>query len=224
MRIRAITFDVGGTLIEPWPSVGHVYAAVAAQFGVSGVAADVLTRNFGAVWRSCAGFDYARESWYALVRATFAGAAVHLPAEFYPAVYARFAEATAWRIYEDVVPTLQVLKERGFRLGVISNWDGRLRPLLVELGLAPYFSSLVVSCEAGRTKPARELFQQSAAVLGVELSEMLHVGDSRQMDLLGAAEAGAVGRLVVRGKTPDAPEQMASLRDLIPLLDRSAAD
>ena len=30
--IKAITFDVGGTLIEPWPSVGHAYAGVAARY------------------------------------------------------------------------------------------------------------------------------------------------------------------------------------------------
>ncbi len=33
-RIRTVTFDVGGTLIRPWPSVGHVYAETAAGHGV----------------------------------------------------------------------------------------------------------------------------------------------------------------------------------------------
>ncbi len=42
-RIRAVTFDVGGTLIEPWPSVGHVYAEVAARHGVAAI--DVATLN-----------------------------------------------------------------------------------------------------------------------------------------------------------------------------------
>jgi hypothetical protein len=42
--IRAVTFDVGGTLIEPWPSVGRVYAEVAARHGVE-VAAEAWTVN-----------------------------------------------------------------------------------------------------------------------------------------------------------------------------------
>ena len=33
-NVKAVTFDVGGTLIEPWPSVGHAYAEVAQRHGV----------------------------------------------------------------------------------------------------------------------------------------------------------------------------------------------
>ena len=43
--IRAVTFDVGGTLIEPWPSVGHVYAEVAAQHGWAGLSIEALNRD-----------------------------------------------------------------------------------------------------------------------------------------------------------------------------------
>jgi len=39
--IRAITFDVGGTLIAPWPSVGHIYSDIAARFGVSRIDGDI---------------------------------------------------------------------------------------------------------------------------------------------------------------------------------------
>src|SRR5580700_10426449 len=45
LPIRAVTFDVGGTLIEPWPSVGRVYAEVAARHGLE-VAAEDLDRQF----------------------------------------------------------------------------------------------------------------------------------------------------------------------------------
>ena len=42
-RVRAVTLDVGGTLIEPWPSVGADYAAVAGEFGPVTAPADRLT-------------------------------------------------------------------------------------------------------------------------------------------------------------------------------------
>ena len=41
-RIQAVTFDVGGTLIEVWPSVGQVYAEVAARNGVKGLSAAIV--------------------------------------------------------------------------------------------------------------------------------------------------------------------------------------
>ena len=47
--IKAITFDVGGTLIEPWPSVGHAYAEVAARHGVT-VEPDEVTSRFVKAW------------------------------------------------------------------------------------------------------------------------------------------------------------------------------
>src|SRR5258706_11412590 len=102
MPIRAITFDVGGTLIEPWPSVGHVYAEVAARFGVDGIAPETLTQNFIRAWKAQAGFDYAQESWFAIVRETFGERAAKLPPEFYSTVFNRFVDADTWRIYQDV--------------------------------------------------------------------------------------------------------------------------
>jgi putative hydrolase of the HAD superfamily len=48
------------------------------------------------------------------------------------------------------------LKRRGLKLGIISNWDDRLRPLLRELQLDSYFDSIVISGEAGRKSPTRK--------------------------------------------------------------------
>ena len=62
-RIRAVTFDAGGTLIEPWPSVGGVYAQVAAEFGLS-CDAETLNRGFGQAWRGRSDFNYTRAEWF----------------------------------------------------------------------------------------------------------------------------------------------------------------
>ena len=217
MRIKAITFDVGGTLIEPWPSVGHVYAEVAARFGVNGIAPGWLTENFRRVWKTRAAFDYSRESWFAIVRETFGEHAAKLPPEYFPAVFNRFAEADTWRIYDDVLPALETLARRGVKLGVISNWDGRLRPLLASLNLSRHFSSLVISCEVGATKPDSRLFACAAREFGVTPGEMLHVGDSMTMDVCGAEAFGATGRQVVRGKPLGDARQIGSLSELCAL-------
>lgn len=214
MNIRAITFDVGGTLIEPWPSVGHVYAEVAASFGVGEISPQWLTSRFMSAWKAWADFDYTRESWFALVRQSFGEVAASLPAEYFPAVYDRFSDPDTWRIYDDVRPTLESLTRRGVQLGVISNWDERLRSLLERLELTSYFSSLVISCEVGATKPDARLFHQAAAELAVPPSELLHVGDSHAMDVLGANKSGATGWQVVRHGGEIEPWQIRSLLDL----------
>ena len=214
MNIRAITFDVGGTLLEPWPSVGHVYAEVASHFGVSGISPEMLTQNFVRAWKARGGFDYAQESWFAIVRETFGEHAAQLPPAFYPAVFNRFADADTWRIYDDVLPTLEALTARGVKLGIISNWDARLRPLLTNLQLTRHFPSIVVSCEAGVTKPDSRLFARAAGELGVAPGELLHVGDSLTMDVHGAEGFGAIGRQVIRHKPLTDAWQISSLTEL----------
>jgi len=211
--VRAITFDVGGTLIEPWPSVGHVYAEVAAKFGVRAIAPELLTGNFVRAWKAQPQFDYRRESWFAVVRETFAP--VELPPEFFPALYDRFAEPAAWRVYEDVIPTLTNLRDQGLRLGIISNWDERLRPLLARLELKQFFDSQIISCEVGATKPAAQLFQRAAAELGLRPGELLHVGDHHEFDVLGARGAGVHGLQIERRRPVAEGWQIASLRELL---------
>ncbi|MBU6399522.1 MAG: HAD-IA family hydrolase [Verrucomicrobia bacterium] len=188
--IQAVTFDVGGTLIEPWPSVGQVYAEVAARHGLPSPSPAVLDRNFAAAWQTRGEFNYSKAAWFGLVRRTFATEAGTLPATFLEAVYDRFADPAVWRIYADVLPALEGLAAREIDLGVISNWDERLRPLLADLKLERYFTVVVVSCEVGFTKPSPVIFEQALRALGLPGQAVLHVGDSPHEDVAGARATG----------------------------------
>lgn len=188
--IRAITFDVGGTLIEPWPSVGHVYAEVAGRFGVDGVAVETLNQRFATAWRAKLNFDYSQPAWLELVRQTFGEHARALPNDYFPALYERFAEPDAWRVYDDVVPALAELAGRSLRLAVISNWDDRLHVLLERLNLRSFFECVIVSCDAGCTKPSPQIFEAALRKLGLPAGSVLHIGDSLTEDVKGARTAG----------------------------------
>ncbi len=190
--VHTVTFDVGGTLISPSPSVGHVYAEVAARFGVKADPA-ALNDGFKRAWRAKTEFNYSEEAWYNLVRGTFGPLAPKLPDTFFPTVYRRFIEADAWHIHEDALETLDELASRDFNLGVISNWDERLRPLLKNLKLTPYFQAITVSCEAQFPKPSAVIFEQALRSLGAAPAAVLHVGDSQLEDAEGARGAGLHG-------------------------------
>src|SRR5262245_57594577 len=123
-HIKAVTFDAGGTLIKPWPSVGHVYAEVATRHGVRSVPAEALTRQFAAAWSRLANFSHSREEWAGLVDETFAGFVAEPPSRtFFPELYNRFASSDAWHVFEDVLPALNALAALDLRLAVVSNWD-----------------------------------------------------------------------------------------------------
>lgn len=187
--LKGITFDAAGTLLEPWPSVGAVYARVAEECGIGPVSPEQLNRRFGEVWKAKRGFDYSRDAWRRVVEKTFYGLAHTKPA-FFDHVYDEFALPHCWRVFEDVAPALQRCRERGLKLGVISNWDERLRPLLDQMGLAPYFDVIVVSFETGHHKPETELFARAAEGLQLPPASILHVGDSVEEDVRGASAAG----------------------------------
>jgi putative hydrolase of the HAD superfamily len=212
-RIQAITFDVGGTLIEPWPSVGHIYAQVAAKHGHDNLSAQILNERFKAAWRACRDFDYSRSGWESLVNQAFDGL-ISPCTPFFPELYERFAEREAWRVYDDVRPMLDSLASQDIRLAVISNWDERLRVLIERLRLRNYFETLIISCEVAFPKPSPVIFEQAAARLGLPAGAILHVGDSLEMDYQGARSAGFHALHLKRGAQSIGEDEIKSLADL----------
>ncbi len=213
--VRAITFDVGGTLITPWPSVGHIYAEIAVRNGHDAISPELLNERFAAAWRQLRNFQHTRAEWAQLVDASFGGVIEPPPSRtFFPKLYERFTEPGAWHIFPDVIPTLERLKLRGFRLGVISNWDERLRPLLRAFDLGRYFSTIVVSCEVGSPKPLPRIFEHAASELGCPPSTILHIGDSQEMDVQGAKRAGFKALLLDRRASGQQRGRVQSLTEL----------
>ena len=214
-RIEAVTFDVGGTLIECWPSVGHVYSEVAARHGYPALSPDLLNRRFKEAWKQLKDFRHTRDDWAALVDATFGNVVQPPPsASFFPELFNRFCDPSAWHVFEDVVPVLSSLKSRGITLGIVSNWDERLRPLLRRLNLDLYFDTIVVSCETGAHKPSPAIFETACAALRSPPAHTLHVGDSFEMDVTGARAAGLQARWLRRDQSRGSRDSITTLRAL----------
>lgn len=222
-QIKAVTFDVGGTLIEPWPSVGHVYAEVAARHGLKTFSAAQLDARFKTAWQARKNFEHSRNEWAALVNEVFGiSPAEPFSDKFFSELYERFAEPISWRVFDDVLPALDTLASRGIRLGVISNWDERLRGLLRKLKLECYFQTLAISREVGFPKPSRVIFRQAAAELDLRPEAILHIGDSLEMDIAGARAAGFQALQIHRSAQNPADGQLHSLAGLSAIIDDPA--
>jgi putative hydrolase of the HAD superfamily len=214
-NIQAVTFDVGGTLIRPWPSVGHIYCDAAAKHGHPNLDLDTLNKQFAAAWQAKKDFDHSRGAWLELVRSAFAGLVDEASVQgLFDDLYARFAAPGAWRVFEDVHPALDTLRSHGFKLGIVSNWDERLRPLLAELQLTPYFEPIVISVEAGCTKPSPGIFARAVSLLRFPSHSILHIGDSLSEDVLGAQSAGLQGLLLDRKASGARAPSIPSLAEL----------
>lgn len=90
----------------------------------------------------------------------------------------------------DVPATLQLLKEAGFRLGVLSNRQNPCRDYLEELGIAHFFDLALVAGEVAAWKPQPEIFFHALERLGAIPEETLYVGDNFYADVVGARRAG----------------------------------
>lgn len=120
---------------------------------------------------------------------------VHVPAEHHAAILHKLWEKNRAVGLWTVVPPethdlLARLKEEGYRLGVISNSDGKLEGKLKRFGLAEYFGVIIDSDVVGVEKPHPQIFHLALSALGVGSDESIYVGDIYSIDIMGARLAG----------------------------------
>ncbi|MEZ5276425.1 MAG: HAD-IA family hydrolase [Opitutaceae bacterium] len=224
--IRAITFDAGGTLLAPHPSVGEVYAEVLGSFDLARdpiALENAFHAAFSTVSKNPAVLDpeeREKDFWRQVVRHTVRDAP--LPESVFPEVFAAmwdaFSHGARWRVFDGSHAILRALRDRGYRIGVLSNWDRRLRSVLEETGLAELIDTVVISSDIGIEKPDTGIFRAAEARIGQPAESCLHVGDSRHHDLAGARAAGWAGLLVRNDGGPVDLPAIGSLADLFPLL------
>lgn len=126
------------------------------------------------------------------------------------------------KLYDDVIPTLQDLRDAGLKLAIISNWDTPLDPLTERLGIAGYFDAIVASHDVRvkSAKPDPHIFNYALAAVGISAEEVVHVGDTYAADIVGARNVGIRPILLDRdGTQVDRwDETIQSLNELSELL------
>jgi putative hydrolase of the HAD superfamily len=125
--------------------------------------------------------------------------------------------ALRFTLYPDVLATLALLRARGIRLVVVSNWDISLTLTLQALGLGGMLDAVITSAQVGVAKPAPELFRAALAVLDISAAEALHVGDDPHLDVAGARAAGVMPVLLCREWSPGTPADAVTITSLADL-------
>ena len=114
--------------------------------------------------------------------------------------------------------TREILERMGrrYRIGVISNADGKIAEVLASTGIADCFPSITDSGLVGYEKPHPAIFEAALRDLGARADESLYVGDGYSIDYLGATNAGMQAILLdVSGAYRDSGyARVESLRDL----------
>jgi len=204
--IRAVFFDAGGTLLRTVEPVGRTYARLAAPYGWQ-PSEERLEQGFRTAWkkrtqpRATANGILGKEGWKKILRASVeaGGLPETFPFEdYFEEVYVHFARPDAWREFPETEKTLARLREKGIRVGILSNWDPRLRQVLAGFDWAGRLDAVVISEEIGVEKPDPRIFREAEQAGGWAARECALVGDDPVSDRGGAEAAGWRWALVER--------------------------
>ena len=122
----------------------------------------------------------------------------------------------------DVAPALAALRDRGLRLVVVSNANGRLRHLFDRVDLTKWFDHVLDSHEWGVEKPDPRLFQLALEQSRANAASTVHIGDLYHVDVMGARAAGLREGVLfdMAGLYDDVDcPRVASLSDLVEWID-----
>ena len=230
--IRVITFDFYNTLVKFWPPLEEIQQVACRKMGLS-VSREAIRRGYA---KADILFNRANEDEPLSLRSPerrlefFAeyeqviletagvpvttglarqiwGLAIAVPKEFTP--------------FEDTMPALEALRERGYRLGVITNLRADLEPLIRRAGLEDILDFSVTSVQAGIEKPHPPIFREALRRAGAEPEEVLHIGDQVRSDVAGARDMGMRAALLDRGGWHEPVEgcpKISQLGEIIELL------
>ena len=226
--VRAVFFDVAGTLLRVRGSVGQIYWELAKPHGVRATP-EAIEQAFLSAFAASPplvfpgvrpGSIRAREKqwWYDLVSRVFhkVGGLERFD-EYFESVFKIFSGSRGWELYPETEPVLTALRDRGLIIGVISNFDSRIYPVLSELGVFKLIDSVHISSRIGAAKPDGAIFEKALADHHLHPKEALHVGDSLVEDISGARAAGLWAVYLNRTGKPE-PSEVPSIRTLIELL------
>ena len=105
--------------------------------------------------------------------------------------------ATGWTLFDDTLPALRALAERGWRHAILSNHVPELPSLVGGLGLAEHVGPVLTSAAIGYEKPHPRAFELALEACGAP-ERVWMVGDNPQADVAGA-EAAGIPAILVRG-------------------------
>jgi putative hydrolase of the HAD superfamily len=219
--LRAVVFDVDFTIARPGPDLGpDGYRRLGERYGL-----DLDTARYEDARRAALAdlhrhpeLDHDEEVWVLFTQRIVEGMGGRGD------TYGCAVEMTrAWEhaqhfdLFDDVLPTLGALRERGLRLGLLSNTARDLELFVQHHGLA--VDAVLTSRLHGKTKPHEAIFRRMLELLDVRPEEAAMVGDTLEDDVEGARGVGMRAVLVDRdGRYPEVEQRLDDLRGLLPFL------
>jgi putative hydrolase of the HAD superfamily len=208
MAVKAVIFDFWGTLVATgtWSPLRQTYQLLQARmpFGE-------FVQRFEAVFMTKSYDDQATA-----FREAAAALGLEPPQDVIDKLIGIWNKTRLLaQPYPDALMALAMLRQRGVKVGLVSNTDCfGVEQLLQRFGLDQQLDAAVLSFQSGLLKTDPRMFEAILGRLGAKPDEALMVGDSVESDMVGAENAGVRGILIDRKGVRIYPEKVASLVEL----------
>lgn len=231
MAYRGVFFDAGETLVHPEPSFPELFAAVVTREGFARRPVDIsdgltmVSDEFvraaveEELWTTSA--ERSRRFWLGVYDRFLDVLDIPSSDGLSHTLYREFSDVENYGAFDDVVPTLESLRDAGYLLGVVSNFEPWLESLLDRLELTALLPLRVVSGLEGVEKPDPEIFRLALERSGLSAGEVAYVGDIPDFDIEPSEALGMRGVLIDRrDRHPHhAGDRITSLTELPALLE-----
>jgi HAD superfamily hydrolase (TIGR01549 family) len=223
--VRAVIFDVDYTIARPGPDLGpDGYRRLGARFGLELDPAryeDARAAAFVDLKRHPE-LDHDEEIWVLFTQRIIEGMGGAGASTYECAVEMERAwmRAQHFELYDDVLPTLDALRDLGLKIGLLSNSARDLDEFVVHHGLD--VDAVLTSRAHGKTKPHETIFRQMLALLDVDAPDAVMVGDTVEDDVEGARAVGMQAVLVDRERKLGVPDALDDLRAVVALVAADA--
>jgi len=202
--IKAVLFDLDGTLRLYTPSGGDVFTKYVRGLGISISSEDVIRAsrwehyyfaNSPEIRADQQTFKESRESfWLNFTRRRLIALGLHpsRAIDLSKEVSAYMAEAYKPQVHvaDDLRGMLPELQNAGYVLGVVSNREKPYQNELEEMGLDSHFKFSLAGGEVSSYKPEPDIFLRALEMAGTHAHETIYVGDNYFADVVGARRAG----------------------------------
>ena len=221
MTVEAVLFDVDFTLAKPGPLLGPTgYHDAGQRLGLELDPERYADARAAAIvdLRHHPELEHDEEIWLRFTEDIVRGMGGEGDAcrAVAKAITDRWLHSENFELYDDVLPVLDVLREHGLKIGLVSNTSRDLDAFVEHFSLP--VDAWVASGKHGKVKPDPTIFRVVLEALGVEPSAAVMVGDSLEDDVEGARALGMRAYLVDRDGRTGGADALPTLLALPALL------
>ena len=228
MTIKAVLFDLGGTLLDfDIEHPAEIFQIILASLGISKSLDEIKTvwlkaekdTNLPSLFGKLPPEEWG-EKWNSLVLKHLG---IEESAELHNYFHSKWNDSISFTLYPDTKDVLKELQQRGLKLGLVSNgYEEDIHFFLERAGIENTTFDAIVGVDTVQcNKPHQDIFKYALRKLNARTEEAMFVGDDVELDYKGAENVGMYALLIDRTEKQCDLRTIKNLREILSQIDQN---